>query len=262
MGGSVSNESTRSTCSPAVVRRVALVIATAAAATACRSPKYSVSVNAIGDDSPAAHPTFMVIPGMTGIDENDLQFREYAAYIERALTNRGFRVTDSIDSADAAVALNYGVSDPKTFTYTYATPVWGQTGVSSSNSTGIVQSYGNTSYYSGKTTYTPTYGVVGSQTHTAMSVIFVRYFGVVAYDLRAFRERQQMVPVWKTVVTSAGPTGDLRLAMPALVVAAEPYFATNPGSAVEVSISANDERIARLRAPTSGIDQPGPAPQQ
>ena len=42
-------------------------------------------------------------------------------------------------------------------------PVYGQTGISSSNTFGTINTFGNTSTYSGSTYYTPSYGITGYQ---------------------------------------------------------------------------------------------------
>ncbi len=97
------------------------------------------------------------------MEQTSLEFIEFASYVERVLRAKGMQRVSEFGSADVAVFLSYGIGDPETSEYSYSLPVWGQTGVASSHTSGSVNTYGNSATYSGTTTYTPSYGVTGYQ---------------------------------------------------------------------------------------------------
>lgn len=217
----------------------------------CRSgPIYQVRVNGLGNTTPDAYSTFIVIPAMEGITADDLQFAEYAQYVVTALKDRGFKPVSESDTADLAVALSYGISDPQSQAYSYSVPTYGVTGYQSSTTTGVAVPVGGSTYYTGKTTYTPTYGVTGSQTYSGVQTYFTRYCVIGGYDLEALRSSGDVKQVWKTVITSSGSSGDLRRALPAMIAAAQPLIATNTGVIREVDIKESDERVRRIKGAT------------
>ncbi len=61
-------------------------------------------------------------------------------------------------------------------------PIWGQTGVSSSTTTGSVNMYGNYGSYSGTTFYTPTYGITGFTSGTTTSTQYNRAVHLDIFD--------------------------------------------------------------------------------
>ena len=84
------------------------------------------------------------------------------------------------NQAKYAIFMFYGIDDGKQVVSSY--PIFGQTGTSSSYTTGTVTSYGNTATYRGTTNKTPTYGVVGSGAST--DTVFKRYLNIDIIDIR------------------------------------------------------------------------------
>ena len=148
------------------------------------------------------------------------------------------------EDADVAIYLSYGIGDPQKHQFSYTLPVYGQTGVSSSTTTGIFHSDGS---FHATTIYTPTYGITGYTTHTKTYETYFRFFVLEAVDVNKYIHSLRIVPVWKTTVTSTGSSGDLRRVFPVLVAAAKPYIGTNTGKKVEVSIMENSKEIAEIR---------------
>ena len=91
--------------------------------------------------------------------EGSLEHKAYEQTVKQELIEKGFRET-TLDQAEIVVFLFYGIDTGKQVVSSY--PIIGQTGVSSSSTYGTVQSYGSYGTYSGTTTYTPQYGVVGT----------------------------------------------------------------------------------------------------
>lgn len=181
-----------------------------------------------------------------------MQFKEYASYVRRALIKQGFAPAESFESANVAIFLVYGIGDPQQEQYSYSVPTWGQTGVSSSYTTGTINTYGSFSSYTGTTTYTPTYGVTGSRTHTGTRISYFRFMILDAVDLDEYKKSQTEVQLWKTTVASSGSSGDLRQVFPILVAASQQYIASNTGKKVSFSLREGDSRVLEVK----GITKP------
>ena len=187
---------------------------------------------------------YVLLPGDQSTSASDLQFKEYASYVNRALIKQGFIPAESFQDASLAIFLTYGIGEPEQQLHTYSVPTYGQTGVSSSNTTGTFNTDGS---YSGTTTYTPTYGVTGSTTHVDTITTYFRFIVMDAFDLDEYKTSEREVQLWKTTVTSTGTSGDLRIVLPALVAASQEYIGTNTGKKVKVKMFTTDERITEIK---------------
>ncbi len=209
--------------------------------------RFYSSIDSLARPDAAAMKRYILVPGGKGVEVGDLQFQEFATYIDKALTENGFIKASTLQEADVAIFLTYAIGDPQTYQYTYSLPTWGQTGVSSANTYGTVSSYGNTATYSGNTTYTPTYGVTGSTTHLATNTTYTRFLFLDAYDVATYTKENKMNQVWKTNVVSVGSSNDLRLVVPYMVAAMKPYLGTNTGRKVEIEVREDDPAVKLLR---------------
>lgn len=229
--------------------RFLLVVITVTLLTGCATvhQSYNVNVDSINAPQTEFKTKYLLLSGIKDVGEDDLQFREYAGYVDRALAMIGYTKATSFDEAEIAVYLSYGIGDPESHTYSYSVPTWGQTGVSSSTTYGTVNVYGNTASYSGTTTYTPQYGVTGSRTHVGTIITYFRYMILDAIDLEEYGETEEKRQLWKTTVTSTGTSGDLRQVFPVLVAASKEYFGTNTGKKVRVILYENDERVIEVK---------------
>ncbi len=210
-----------------------------------RPPTFYVNVDSIGDAG--SNKTYILLPGNKDTKPSSLQFQEYARYVNRALQEKGFIQAETLQEANVAIFLGYGIGDPQEHQYTYSLPTWGQTGVLSSYTTGTVSSYGGYGMYSGTTTYTPTYGVTGSTTHSGSYVTYFRFMLLDAVDLDEYRKSQKEVQLWKTIVTSTGTSGDLRRVFPILVAASKNYIGTNTGKKVKVKLLEEDAQVKAIK---------------
>ena len=213
----------------------------------CATQRYKVHIDSINSGQ-SGKQKYILVPGKKGVSPGDLQFREFAAYTHRALQQKGFIHTERLDEADIAIFLYFIVSEPSEHQYSYSTPIYGQTGISSSHTYGWLRSYGNSATYSGTTTYTPTYGVVGSRQHTRTYVNFTRYISLDALDLKVYRSSKEEKQIWKTDIFSTGHSGDLRRVFPVMIAAAAQYIGENTGKKIEVRLSEDDARVKAIKA--------------
>ena len=211
-------------------------------------PKYHVNVDSLQAPDTDNRKSFILLPGNKNTSANDLQFKEYAAYINRALISRGFVPAESIETAQLAIFVVYGIGDPKQHQYSYSLPVWGQTGVSSSTTYGTLSTYGNYGTYSGTTTYNPTYGITGYTSHVGTYTTYFRFLVLDALDLSEYKKSKKEVQLWKTTVTSTGSSGDPRRVFPVMVAASKPYTATNSGHQINIEIYENDPNIREIKS--------------
>lgn len=209
--------------------------------------EFHSSVDSIARPDAAAKKRYILAPGKKDVEIVDLQFQEFASYINQALTENGFIKSPTLQEADVVIFLTYGISNPQTYQYTYSLPTWGQTGISSANTYGTISSSGNSATYSGNTTYTPTYGVTGSTTHLGTIITYTRFLLLDAYDVATYSKENKMNHVWETHVVSAGPSNDLRLVVPYMVAAMKQYLGTNTGRKVEVTVLEDDPAVQILR---------------
>lgn len=213
---------------------------------ATRQPIYGVVVDSISGSS-VDKKSYILLPGNKDTKVDDLQFKEYATYVDRALIKQGLVPADSGEKANIAIFLVYGIGDPKEHKYSYSIPIWGKTGVSSSYTIGTVNSYGSYGSYSGTTIYNPTYGITGSTSHIGSYTTYFRFIVLDAMDLDEFRKSKKEVQLWKTTITSVGSSDDLRQAFPVLIAASQQYIANNTRKKVVVNISEGEERVNQIK---------------
>jgi hypothetical protein len=210
-------------------------------------PQFHVNIDSISSEEALTKKKYILLPGNKDANAEDLQFKEFANYIHRALIAKGFVPADNAESAEIAVFLAYGIGDPKEHQYSYSMPVWGQTGVSSSTTSGTLSTYGNYGSYSGTTTYTPTYGVTGYTSHVGSYITYFRFMSLDAYDLGIYRKQKKASQAWRTTVTSTGSSGDLRRVLPILVAGSKEYVGSNTGQKVQVILYEDDAEVLEIK---------------
>lgn len=212
-----------------------------------RPLQYHVNVDSLSASSETAEKHFVLLPGNKDTPATDLQFREFAAYINRALASRGYVPAENIEKADLAIFVVYGIGNPQQHQYSYSIPTWGQTGISSSSTYGTLNTYGGYGTYSGTTTYTPTYGITGSTSHIGTYTMYLRFLVLDALDLSEYKQTKKEVQLWKTTITSVGSSGDLRRVFPYMVTASMPHIGTNTGQQIKVVLDENDPAVLNVK---------------
>lgn len=160
-------------------------------------------------EQPLSGVTYALVP--TKEQEDSLEFQTYAKIVKSELEKRGMTEAP-FDQAKYAIFMLYGINDGKQVVSSY--PIFGQTGTSSSYTTGTVTSNGNTASYSGTTYNTPTYGVVGSGART--DTVFTRYLNIDIIDI-AKSGNGKVQKVYEGKAISAGSSGQLAPVMPAII---------------------------------------------
>jgi hypothetical protein len=148
---------------------------------------------------------------------NSLEFWDFARRLDGRFAAKGLRPVD-IRTAQAMPDLlaffTFTMDSGQQVTRTYSIPTYGQTGVSSSHTTGTLNSYGNYGTYSGTTTYMPTYGITGYQTGTTTDTVYGR--GLTLDIMRPVSDKQAD-KVYEATLASAGDCGNLSAVMDSLL---------------------------------------------
>jgi len=160
-------------------------------------------------EQPLSGLTYALVPSKE--QEDSLEFQSYAKLVKSELEKRGMIATP-FDKARYAIFMFYGIDDGKQVVSSY--PIFGQTGTSSSHTTGTITSYGNMASYSGTTYNTPTYGIVGAG--TATNTVFTRYLNIDIIDI-ARSGNGKVQKVYEGKAFSSGSSGQLAPIMPAIV---------------------------------------------
>lgn len=213
-----------------------------------------VGVNSFSRQINEVRKTYILVPGNKNVGINDLEYIEYAKYVERALTNLGLSKEEDAAKADLFIFLAYGVGEPEE--HTYSVPIIGQTGVASQRTTGSYYNIGNTGFYSSRTTTTPQYGVTGYGTKTAIR--FSRYIYITAYDLIEYRNTNKELIIWDTRIASVGSSGDLRKVFPIMLAASLDYIGKDTKGIKEIQIDEYSSAVSLIKGnnPTTDMFSP------
>jgi hypothetical protein len=226
-----------------LVAAVVTVVVFLTAGCAALGPQFHVSVNALRDAQAPEKRTYVLYPGLKDVDPNDLQFKEFAAYVHRALQGRGYVPAQEGSPADIVIFVSYGIGEPQTTYYSY--PIFGQVGGGTSTFSASTYGSGGYAHTTGTVTSSPQFGVVG--TGTGARTEFFRWSVVEAVDVDAFVKTQKVVQLWRTTMTSSGSSGDLRLVFPIMVAAGQPYIATNTGQQVRRILNEASPEVVAIR---------------
>ena len=211
-------------------------------------PTILVNVDALSVPGAATAQEYVLLPGAEDISPDDLRFKEFCVYLERALVSKGFVPAEGLDSAEVVIFVSYAIGDPKDHIYSYSIPHYGKTGIASSHTSGTVQSFGNYGTYSGTTTYQPSYGVTGYSSHVGTYVTYTRWLSLVACDVAAYRREKKTIELWRVQAVSTGRSGDLRRVFPIMVTAVRPHLAESTDKkSITVTLKENDEEVIRIR---------------
>jgi Domain of unknown function (DUF4136) len=166
--------------------------------------------------------TYAMIPFKE--QEASLEHKAYEEGVRQELNAKGFRET-TVDQAQVAVFLFYAIDTGREIVSSY--PIIGQTGVSSSSTQGTIQSYGSYGTYSGTTTYTPTYGVVG--TGVTSQTEYTRVLRLDIVDKQALAGGN-IKKLYEGKVVSSGSSSQLVQVLPTMIKALFEDFPGQNGS--------------------------------
>jgi len=206
-------------------------------------PRFYVDVSALRDSQLAERRTYVVYPGLQGVDPTDLQFREFAGQLERVLLAKGFKPAALNARPDLLILLSYGIGEPRTSYYSY--PVFGRVSGGTSTFTASTFGPGGFTQTTGTVTSPTRHGVVG--TRTAARREFQRWAAIEAVDIETFINTQKISQAWRTEMTSSGSSGDLRRVLPVMLAASQPYIGVNTRQQVRRVLNDDSPEVVAIR---------------
>jgi len=183
---------------------------------------HDIDVMSILDASALEPGGYALASDMQGITEKDLLYREFAPYIERGLRRRGLYRADAPEEAYMVILVAYGARDAGWSYHTWAT-----------------------TFHRPHRYYPACYE---RDLHVTSQQEFQRFLILEAVKAGPWREKKERVPIWKTTLTSTGPSSDLRKLMPILVAGGAPYFGTDTGRQRAVSVREDGDKVMRILA--------------
>lgn len=204
--------------------------------------RYPIAVNSYGDYS-MNEKTFFIESGDKKLSSNDVEFREYADLVAKALQSAGANRTADKKTADLCLLLTYAITD-ESYIETIPVPIWGKTGVSSittvSSTSGSLYSSplgsGLKSFRSrtsSTSTVNPSFGITGYSSLDKKITLFRCVFNVYAYENN---RSENPVMLWKTNLLSDGSSNDPRVVFPAMVFCGKEYMGKSSGMIKKLSV--------------------------
>jgi hypothetical protein len=187
---------------------------------------FTTTINSVTSNQLPKEKTYWISTFNNSNNEFSLRDKSRLKVIERMLSDAGFMKADKI-SAQYTLKVSLGISDPKT--KTGSTPIFGQTGVSSSTTYGNVSSSGS---FNATTYNTPSFGIVGSNSYSYSS--YTRFLIV-----RGFDNKEEEVFDSRSV--SSGTSGDIDRVLPVLAYNMIPYVGKNTSKSTTVNLRENEE---------------------
>jgi hypothetical protein len=208
---------------------------------------YLVHIDSISDSSVKLNKTYLIVPGNKDTGANDLQFREFAGLLVRAMAIQGYTIADVSQKPDIEVYLSYGIGEPETHTYSYSEPVWGQTGVNVYTQTDQYTGKDNVTTTNSSTFMEPQYGVTGYTEKTGEITVYKKFIIIDAYDIKNGAPGAQLKEVWKTSIDANGKAKDLRKVFPGMLAAAVNYIGVNTGEVLSVQIAQDSPVLKAIK---------------
>ena len=179
---------------------------------------YSVEVDSIAaPDADLKNKTYVLSSAMKNVSNDDLQFKEFAKYIENALAKTGYKRVDS-ENADLIIRLAYGIGQPNTETNT--------------------QTYTTSTGYSYQVGWTWINVPPKTETVTTKKTTYERFLLLEAYNSKDRRSQ-----LWRTTVKSEGWNSDLRVVLPHMIAAAIYDFGTDTRGKLATAMYQNAPRV-------------------
>jgi len=182
--------------------------------------------------------TFLLQAGKEDIDVNSPEFDLYATYLMKALESKNYVPATSLEEADVVITLSYGISKIRY--------LGGYNGFAGSN---YYRSGALTNIdVNGKLTRSPAYE---PRSNRSIYTNHYRYVAIAGYDLDKYKETEEQVQIWQTVVTSYGKSGHLDRVFPVMIGAATKHIGTDIRDKIRFTIRENDQRIKAIKEVSS-----------
>ena len=156
--------------------------------------------------------------------KSSLEYETYKKMIQEKLLRNHFKEVP-MKNADLLISFMYSIGEGATHNYSY--PIYGQTGGGQASTHGTVYSGGRSGSYSGTTTVSPTYGVVGSGSGSITT--YLRKLSLNMIDRKQY-QNGEIKSVYESNLSSRGSSSQIAAVMPTMIEAMFKDFPMESGS--------------------------------
>lgn len=166
---------------------------------------FAIAVDALRDATAAPLQSYVLFPGIEDVSDTDLQYREVARYVRKALAARGFSEAADLASAELAVYLNYGIGGPRTTYFAYSYPVLGFQPAEHHILRATTVGDAGRSTITGTIDSFPATAITGTETRLAATTLYQRFLVIEAIDIAGSRKTGKTLPIWKPASPAWAP---------------------------------------------------------
>lgn len=227
---------------PLLPIRTIILTATALFLAGCATT-YHVEVSALANPALAAtrHSYTFASTGAKDQRLGDLQFQEVLRYVQAALADRGFHEASSTAENQLNIFVDFGIGDPVSRTYTFATPIYAELGGGYSTRTRQTTDAGGKTTTTTETVRVPgRYERVGTDVSTNTVTTYRKHLRLSARLAASGVEPDRGREVWTVTAICDDQRADLRAALPLLAKAMAPYVGTDTGRAITIEFTEKD----------------------
>lgn len=204
----------------------------------------NVAVSSFASPYSEASLTYVVFPLNQGVDPSDPEFLEYKSYLTRALDARGYRAATSLESAELAVFLGYGIGSPDRHASSYDMLFAAR---------GLVPPGATTENRHARIAAVAALAsnrddVASSRPPSDGAPPFTRYAIINAVDVPQYLLERRLTRVWSTKIVSIGHTADLRAMFPVILAGAWDLLGTNSQGTVRRQLEVNGAEVLWMKS--------------
>jgi hypothetical protein len=205
---------------------------------------FTVQVNAIAKSNQPDNQQvrYVLVSGMSKIDQDNLFYREYSAYFDHVLQSHGYTKVKTRADANMEIRFEFGMSEGRPGLSMQSWPIYETTGPETVTITERASDGSSTT----RTLYIPPRITrVGTSTETRSYTLFTHVVNLQARPLNAQGEAGEVQ--WMIQINSTEETNDQRLLMPYMAAAMRNFIAINSGQQTEVTILFDDPYVLELK---------------
>lgn len=181
---------------------------------------YTTKMDSIAvQNADLRNKTYTITSAMKNISKNDIQFKEFAGYVEKILEKHGYKHVDS--DADLLIRLAYGIGAPKTTTSS--------------------QTYTTSGGYSYPIGFTWIHVPPTTETVNTSNTTYKRFLLLEAYNVENLKAQ-----LWKITAKSTGRNSNLREVLPYMLIAAKTVIGKNIRDTTVYRIYAGSPEVLEL----------------
>lgn len=168
--------------------------------------------------------------------KNSMRNSRVGKMVKSIMAHNGLSIVESVNLANCIVAVNYGISDPKTFKWDR--PIYETVGGETKFSMRTTDEWTGDSYYSSGSMVSPTRQRLAGVVQES-EIYYIRHLSLNAFEIND--DRKLTKEKWSVRSVSKGSMSNLDLIIPALVFSLNGYFGSDHLEEIRLIIPSNNE---------------------